>query len=155
MAFQYWSRVFCALSRCGSQVSQQVNTIFRLWQGAHDEPFTLPRGMFQIISWYTSMSPNLISPCDDDSTHSICIMKCIMVVFEYPYGLIWSMIVIIPRWFMILNLLIRDHQYLASELSQVGYASSWVWIHVVEIRSQWIISWITMTTIIIYRRNLE
>jgi len=134
MALLYCCRVFFESSRCCLQASQPVYPLLRMWHQALDEWFTLPLAISHIISQHTPRLPNSISPHDDDSTHSIRLMKHVVLVFKDTYDLIWPMIVTIQKWFTIFNLLIQDRQSLPVQLSWEGYASSRLWLHAFEIR---------------------
>jgi len=136
MAVLYCSRVFFKLSQCCFKVSQPVYPLLRMWQQALDEWFTLPLAISQIIFWYTPISPNLICRHNDDSTSSIHLMKCVVLIFKDQYGLIWPTIVTMQKWFTIVYFGIQDHQYLAVQPSWEGYAASQLWYHVFEIRLQ-------------------
>jgi len=136
MALLYCSRVFFESSRCCFQLSRPVYPPLRMSQWALDERFTLSLAISQIISRHTSTLSNSISPHDDDCTCSIRSMKHVLLVFKDPHGWIWRIIVTMQKWFTIFNLLIQDHQYLAIQLSQEGYASLRLWFHAFEIRLQ-------------------
>jgi len=155
MTLLYYPSMFFESSQCCFQVSQPVYPLLRMWQRALDEMFTLHVAISQIISQHTPTSPNSIRPRYNHSTSSIHSMKRVVVVFNDPHGLIWPMIVTMQKWFMILNLLWQDHQYLTFELSREGCASSRLWFHAFDIRLQWTIGSIKFTTIMIYQRNLE
>jgi len=155
MAVLYCSRVFFESSRCCFQASRPVYPLLRMWQRALDERFRLLLSISQIIPRHTPTSPDLISPRDDDSTHSIRSMKPVVLVFKDAHGSMWPMIVTMQKWFTILNLLIQDRQYLPVPPSWERYASSRLWFHSFDIRLQQTISSIKFTTIMIYQRNLE
>ena len=110
MALLECSRVFFGLPRCCFQASRPVYPRLRMWQSALDERFTLPLEISQIISQHTLTSPNSISPRDDDSIHSIHLMKSVVLVFKDPHGSIWPMIVTMQKWFTIFKLLKWDRQ---------------------------------------------
>jgi len=136
MGMLYISRVFFESSRSCFHAVQRVKPLLQMWQWAHDEQFTLPVAISQLISRHTPTLPNSFYTCDDDSTGSTRLMKCVVLVFNDPHGFIWPMIVIMQKWFTIFNLLIQDRQYLAVEPLQEGYASSWLWFHAFENRLQ-------------------
>ena len=133
MALLDCSRVFFELSQCCLQASRPVYPLLWMSQWALEEWFTLPLAISQIISSHTPISPDLICPCDDDSTRSIHSMKGVVHVVQDPHGSIWPTIVTMQQWFTRLKLLIHDHQFLVVQLSREGYASSRLWFHAFEI----------------------
>ena len=135
-ALLYCSRVLFESSRYWFQASQPVYSLLRMWQWTLDKRFRLPLAMTQIISRHTPTSPNSICPRDDDSTPSIHLMKCVVIAFKDPHGLIWWIIVTMQKWFTIFNLLIQDRQYLVVQPLREGYASLPLWFHTFEIRLQ-------------------
>jgi len=155
MALLYCSSVFFEVSQCCFQASWRVYPLLRMWQRALDQLFPRPLVISQIISWHTPTLPNSICPHNDDSTRSIHSMMRVVLVFKDPHGSIWPMIVAMQNWFTIVNLLIQDHQYFAVQPLWEGCASLQLWFHAFELRLQWTSSSITITTIMIYRRNLE
>jgi len=155
MALHCYSRVFFESSQWAFQVSRPVYPLLRMWQQALDEQFTLPLAIIEIIAQDPPTSPNSICPRNDDSNRSIRLINHVVLVFKDLHGLIWPIIVIMQRWFTLLNLLIHDGPYLALPRSWEGYASLRLWFHAFEIRLQSSISSITFTTIMIYRQNLE
>jgi hypothetical protein len=88
MALLSCSRVFFESSPCCFQASRPVYPRLRMWERALDERFTLPFAISKVISRHTPTSPNLISPRDDDNTHSIRLMKRVVLVFKDPHGVI-------------------------------------------------------------------
>jgi len=78
--------VFFESSRYCSQGLRLVYPLLRMWQRALDKRFPLPLGKSQFISRHTPTLPNLISPRNDDSSHSICLLKCVVLVFKDTHG---------------------------------------------------------------------
>jgi hypothetical protein len=113
MALLYWSRVCFESSRCCFEWLRPVFPHIWMWQPALDKRLILPLAISQIISPQTPRSLNSISPRDDDSTRTIRSMKCVVLVFEDPHGLIWPMIFTMQTWFKIDNLLIQDRRSFA------------------------------------------
>ena len=155
IALHYCSRVWFGSLQCCLQASRPVYPLLWMWQWALDEWFTLCLAVSPIISQHTPMLPNSICPHADDGTHSLCFMQRVVLVLKDPHGLIWPMIVTMQKWFTIFNLLIQDCQYHAVQMSWEGNASSQLWFDAFENRLQQTNSSITITTIMIYRRNLE
>jgi len=76
--------VFFELLWCCFQVSQPVYPLLWMWQQALDEQFTLSSAISQIISWHTPTLLNLISPHNNDSTCSIHLLECVVLVVKDP-----------------------------------------------------------------------
>jgi len=57
----------------------------------------------------TPSSPSWNCPRDDSSTCSLRVIKSLVLVFKYPHGWIWPMIVTMQKWFKIFTLLILHH----------------------------------------------
>jgi len=95
------SRVFFESSLWCFQVSWAVYPLLQMCQQVLDERLMLPLPISPIISQHTPTSSNSICPCDDDSTRSIHSMKCVVLVFTDPHGLIWPMTANMQKWFTI------------------------------------------------------
>jgi len=112
IALLWLSREFFTWSQCSIHVSWPVHPLWRMWQWALDKWFTLPLTISQIISQHTPLSLDSICPRNDDGTHSVRLMKHVVLVFQDPHGSIWPMIVTMQKWFMISNLLIQNRSEL-------------------------------------------
>jgi hypothetical protein len=113
MPFLYCSRVFFESSRCCFHASRPVYPRLWVWQWALDERFIIPLAISHLNSQHTPRLPNSISSRNDDSTHSLRLMKHVVLDFKDPHGLIRTMIVTMQKWFTIFNLLILDREWLA------------------------------------------
>jgi hypothetical protein len=136
MALCCCSRVEFELSQCWFQGTRPVHPLLRIWQQALEERFTIPLAVSQIISWHTPAAPNLIYPCDHDTTCSIHLMTCEVLECTDPYGLIWPMILTMQMLFMTFNWLIQNSPYQPIQPAHKGYTSSRLWCHAFEIRLQ-------------------
>jgi len=59
------------------------------------------------------MSPTSMYPHTDHSTHSILLIKRVVLVFKDPHRVILPMKVTMQKWVTIFNMLIQDCQFIA------------------------------------------
>jgi hypothetical protein len=53
-------------------------------QSVFKKQFTLNLVMLHIVSWFAPTLPIAMCPCNDDSTHIMCLLMCIRLRLEEP-----------------------------------------------------------------------
>jgi len=110
MALLWCSWVFFELSLCFFPLSWPVYPLVLMWLRALDEWFTIHLAISQIISSHTPTLPNSIDPRDDDSTHSVRVVKPVVCEFDdsswlnltndsYHAEVVHDITIVDERWF--------------------------------------------------------